>query len=145
MLANEHLIDAHSSQPNNYGRGLLLASMMAIVGILLIFVSFVLAIVYRDPEALTILVPAALILLTGLSLLGKGKLGLWIMYLWLAQGTGSFVWAVGHAFASRSRDAVYMMILGTIWLAFWATIVEYFHNRRGEFKTWLGEFKRTKS
>jgi hypothetical protein len=140
MIANEHLFDAHSAQPDNYARGILLASMMAIVGIFLVFAAVALAILDREPKALTLLIPAALALLVGLTLRGKGKLGLWIMYLWLAQEVCSFLFAVGHALASRSPNAGYPLILGVLWLAFWATIVEYFHNRRREFKTWLGEF-----
>jgi hypothetical protein len=145
MIANEHVIDADSEQANNYARGILLASLMAIVGIFLVVAAVGMAVFGQEPKALSLLIPAGLIVLVGLTLLGKGKLGLWIMYLWLAQETWSFVFAVGHAFASRSRDAVYTMVLGAIWLAFWACIVAYFHHRRKEFKTWLGEFKNTNS
>jgi len=145
MIGNEHLIDAHPAQPDNHARGILLASMMAIAGIFLVFAAFVLAIVYRDPKALTLLIPAALALLVGLTLRRKGKLGLWIMYLWLAKEVYSFVFVVGHALASRSPNAGYPLILGVLWLAFWATIVEYFHSRRREFTTWLGDVAHTNS
>jgi hypothetical protein len=143
MMVNPHLIDAQSSPANTYARGTLFASMLAIVGILLALISVTLAIFDRAPKELSLLVPAGLILLVGLTLLGKGKLGLWLMYLWLASDVWGFALTVRSALVSRTSNAVYEMEFDAIWLAIWLGIVVYFHHQRKEFKTWLGEFKHT--
>ena len=141
MIADEHLTDAHSSRPDNYAGGARLAWLLVSVGILLALAAVALAIFDRAPKELSLLIPAGLILLVGLTLLGKGKLGLWLMYLWLAWDLWSFAIVVRDAFASRTRNSVYAMELDAIWLAVWMSVVAYFHHRRKEFKTWLGEFK----
>jgi hypothetical protein len=145
MIADEHLTDAHSSRPDNYAGGARLAWLLVSVGILLALVAVALAIFDRAPKEISLIISAGLILLVGLTLLGKGKLGLWLMYLWLAWDLWSFAFVVREALASRTRNAVYAMELEAIWLAIWIGVVAYFHHRRKEFKTWLGEFKHTNS
>jgi hypothetical protein len=135
-----HIVESESllpTDPRDYRWGKLLGSTMVVVGAVFVFVLVVVTMgsVPRASwvSAFGAMIVPALLILTGLLVLGRAKLGLWLMYLLTADFVVSFARQVVHAFRTNSRDDIYDVFLGTILLSFWMCFVRYLHNRRRMF------------
>lgn len=131
-----------STDLRDYRRGTLLGSIIVLTGILFGVVSiFVLTSsgskLGMVPIFFAITVPSSFVL-TGLLIIGRAKLALWLMYLLAADFVYSFLLRVAHALKTKGRDDVYGALLDLIWVGFWLSIVMYFHHRRKMFTGFWG-------
>jgi hypothetical protein len=138
------------TDPRDYRRGVLFGSVLVVTGALIGVLSLIsnLGILLdRGPNVgasiLLGLVFPGILIVTGLLLVGKGKLGLWLMYCCSALLVYEFGAGVWHR-----RDSMAGIISGTsfwvVLLVIWFSIVGYFHNRRKQFTGWWGSDNETK-
>jgi hypothetical protein len=126
------------TDPRDYRRGILFGSLLVLLGILFgvfLIIAFVGAPLTR-PNIIAVVLALtwiAMLVVTGLLLIGKGKAGLSIMYFWSALFIYSFCANILRLFVSRGRDDVYGVMLDGALLTPWLSIAGYFHNRRKQF------------
>lgn len=137
------------TDPRDYRRGVLFGSVLVVTGALigvLCVISDLGILLDRSSivgaSILLGLVFPGFLIVTGLLLVGKGKLGLWLMYCcsaFLAYMFGVGVW---HDLVSSRRDSMAGIISGVLFwailLTIWFSIAGYFHNRRKQFTGWWG-------
>jgi Ca2+/Na+ antiporter len=133
------------TDPRDYRRGMLFGSILVVVGVLMGILSLVLSLQpYHERGRVAVLslisglVFSGMLILTGLLLVGKGRLGLWVMYFLSALFIYSFCAGTVRGVASHTADDVYGIIMGGILLFFWLSLAGYFHNRRKLFTGWWG-------
>jgi hypothetical protein len=133
------------TDPRDYRRGTLFGSILVLVGALmgtLLLVSSLEPYHERVRVAVLSLISglafSGMLILTGLLLVGKGKLGLWVMYFLSALFIYSFCAGTVRGVVSHTRDDVYGIMMGGILLFFWLSLAGYFHNRRKLFTGWWG-------
>jgi hypothetical protein len=132
------------TNPRDYRRGILFGSVLVVIGALIgvfwllsdfefissqgpiVGMSFILGLAFPG-----------LLIVTGLLLVNKGKLGLWMLYLCSAFLVFGFGVGVLHDVVSKKQDSVAGIIAGILlWgilFTMWFSIVGYFHNRRKQF------------
>jgi hypothetical protein len=119
--------------------------MMVLVGALLALMLIVTAI-RNAPGMNWILVlkmtviPAVLIL-TGLLVIGRAKLALWLMYLLTADFVYSLIREFVHALRTRRSDDIYSVLFDICVLCVWLCIAAYFYNRRAMFTGFWGSLE----
>jgi hypothetical protein len=143
------------TDPRDYRRGVLFGSVLVVIGALigvLRLISDLGILLDRGPSVgasilLGLVFPGTLIV-AGLLLVGKGKLGLWLMYCCSALLAYEFGAGVWHDLVSNRRDSVAGIISGVLFwailLTIWFSIAGYFHNRRKQFTGWWGSDNETK-
>jgi hypothetical protein len=148
---NAGSVDSESlspTDPRDYRRGNLLGSMMVVVGTLLAVVFIVVAISNARSmhwvSAIEAMILPVLLILTGLLVIGRAKLALWLMYLLNADFVYSLMREVVHALNARRPDDIYSMLLDACVLSVWLCIAAYFYNRRGRFTGIWAASKRIK-
>jgi hypothetical protein len=82
----------------------------------------------------------ALLTLTGLLVIGRAKLGLWLMYLLTAGFGSSLILQFVHVLRTRGFDDIYRALFDACVLSVWSCIAAYFYSRRGMFTDFWGRF-----
>jgi hypothetical protein len=128
----------------DYRRGILFGSVLVVVGALIGVLWLLSDIEFISSQrsivgtafALGLAFPALLIF-TGLLLLNKGKLGLWMLYCCSALLVFGFGAGVLHDVVSKKLDNSAGVIAGILFwgivFTMWFSIVGYFHSRRKQF------------
>jgi hypothetical protein len=83
----------------------------------------------------------ALLILTGVLVIGRAKLGLWLMYLLTADFVYSLIVRCVHALRTRGFDDIYRALFDACVLGVWLCIAAYFYNRRGMFTGFWGSLE----
>jgi hypothetical protein len=74
-------------------------------------------------------VPAVLVF-TGLLVIGRAKLALWLIYLLTADFVYALIQEFVHALSTRRLDDIYSVLFDACILCVWLCIAAYFYNRR---------------
>jgi hypothetical protein len=133
------------TDPRDYRRGKLFGSIPVVAGALLGIVLVVLTLEdlqERNPFDVVLLifmfVLSGILILSGQLLIGRGKLGLWGMYLLSVLFIYSFCVGTVSRLVSHTPNDVYRTMMGGIILSLWLLLAGYFHNRRKLFTDWWG-------
>jgi hypothetical protein len=80
-------------------------------------------------------VPGAglILLLTGLGLVRRHRVGLWLLYIVTAVWLYGFCSTTTHRLISGTRDDIYGIIWAAIWMIAWLYVAGYFYRRRHQF------------
>ena len=131
-------LPASVDSPDYFLGGLFSSAMLVLCGLLgVIFLLDALR-THDWPSLLLKAIPLGLFALTGLTLLIKGRVGLWLMYVWFGAFALSYISIFQNALVFRTTDAIFHAEFDGILLLLWACVVKYFFNRRKQFTTWLG-------
>jgi hypothetical protein len=134
-----------ATDPRDYRRGKLLGTMMVVIGTLLAATLIVLALSGppRIPWVWTIeaMIIPALLILTGLLVIGRAKFALWLMYLLTADFVYSLIREFAHALTTRKSDDIYNAMFDACVLSVWLCIAAYFYNRREMFTCFWGSLE----
>jgi hypothetical protein len=133
-------------EPQDYRHGNLLGSLMVMVGAL--FALILIVIEMSDTSKIRwvwvteAMIGPALLILTGVLLIGRAKLGLWLMYLLTADLLYSLILKFVHAVSTRRFDDIYGALFDACVLGVWSCIVAYFCNRREMLTGFWGSLER---
>jgi uncharacterized integral membrane protein len=137
------------TDPRDYRRENLLGSMMVVVGALFAVVLIVVAIGNASSIRWTWVIEAmivpAMLVLTGLLVIGRAKLALWLMYVLTADFVYSLIREFVHALKTRHFDDIYSVLFDTCVLSVWLCIATYFYNRREMFTGFWGSLEAGKN
>ncbi|MGB7752323.1 MAG: hypothetical protein WCF88_12305 [Candidatus Acidiferrales bacterium] len=125
------------TDPRDYRWGKLLGWLMVVVGalfaLMLIVTEMSDASSVRWVWVIEAMIGPALLILTGVLVARRAKLGLWLMYLLSAGFVYSLVLQFVHAFRTRGFNDIYSALFEACVLGVWLSIAAYFHTRRGMF------------
>jgi hypothetical protein len=134
-----------ATEPQDYRHGNLLGSLMVVVGALFALILIVIemsdASNIRGFWVTEAMIGPALLILTGVLVIGRAKLGLWLMYLQTADFVYSLIVQCVHALRTRGFDDIYRALSDACVLGVWLCIAAYFYNRRGMFTGFWGNLK----
>jgi len=134
-----------ATDSRDYRRGKLLGAMMVVIGTLLAAALIVIALSGPPRIAwvwtIEAMVVPALLVLTGLLVIGRAKLALWLMYLLTADFVYSFIREFVRALTSRKSDDIYSAMFDACVLSLWLCIAAYFYNRREMFTGFWASLK----
>jgi hypothetical protein len=123
--------------------------MMVVVGALMASVLIVVAIgdapTLHWILALKMMAIPALLILTGLLVIGRAKLALWLMYLLTADFVYSLIREAVHALRTKRFDDINSGLFDACVLCVWLCIAAYFHNRRRMFTGIWGSLETDKT
>lgn len=147
-----HSVESDSlspTDPRDYRLGNLLGAMMVMVGALVAVILVVVAIssAPTTPWVWTIeaMIMPALLALTGLLIIGRAKLALWLMYVLTADFAYSLIREFVRALGTRKSDDIYRALLDACVLSVWCCIATYFYNRRRIFTGFWGSLEANKT
>lgn len=129
---------ASVDSPDYFLGGLFSSAMLVLCGLLGVIFLLDTVRMHDWPSPLLKAIPLGLFALTGLTLLIKGRVGLWLMYVWFGAFALSYISIFQNAFVSRTSDAIFHAEFDGILLVLWVCVVKYFFTRRKQFTTWLG-------
>ena len=133
---NRQTVEPHSlspTDPRDYRRGNLLGSMRVVVAALFALILIVGAV--GDAPAtnwislLKMIAFPALLILTGLLVIARAKLALWLGYLLTAAFVYSFIRESVHAVRTRRSDDIYNVLFDACVLPVWLCMAAYFYDR----------------
>ena len=137
------------ADPRDYRRGNLLGSLMAVVGalfaLILIAVEITGASSIRWVWVIEAMIVPALLIFTGLLVIGRAKLALWLMYVLTAEFVYSLIREFVHALRTRQSDDIYRVLFDACVLSVWLCIAAYFYNRRRMFTGFWGSLEASKN
>jgi energy-converting hydrogenase Eha subunit A len=126
-----------AANPRDYRRGKLLGWMMVVVGALFALILIVTEMSdgssIRWVWVIEAMIEPALLILTGILVIGRAKLGLWLIYLITAGFVYSLIVKFVHALRTREFDDIYSALFDACVLGVWFCIAAYFYNRREMF------------
>jgi len=126
-----------AANPRDYRWGTLLGWTMVLVGALLAVIFVVIEMgdrpTVRGVWVIEAMIEPALLILTGILVIGRAKLGLWLIYLITAGFVYSLIVKFVHALRTREFDDIYSALFDACVLGVWFCIAAYFYNRREMF------------
>jgi hypothetical protein len=90
------------------------------------------------------MIEPALLILTGILVIGSAKLGLWLMYLLTADFVYSLILQFVHALRTKGFDDIYRALFDACVLSIWLCIVAYLYSRREMFTGFWGSIETDK-
>jgi hypothetical protein len=134
-----------AANPRDYRWGTLLGWMMVVVGALLAVILFVIEMSDRPNVrwvwVIEAMIEPALLILTGILVIGRAKLGLWLIYLLAAGFMYSLIVKFAYALKTRGFDDIYSALFDACVLGVWFCIAAYFYSRRGMFRSFWGSLE----
>lgn len=146
-----HASESHSLSPTNPRDnrwGPLLGRMMVVVGAL--FAVIFIVVVMTDASSIRWVwvieatIEPALLILTGILVIARAKLGLWLMYLLTADFVYSLILKFLHALRTKGFDDIYIALFDACVLSIWLCIVAYLYSRRDMFTGFWGSIETDK-
>jgi hypothetical protein len=137
-----------AANPRDYRWGTLLGWTMVVVGALLAVVLVVIEMSDRPTVrwvwVIEAMIEPALLILTGILVIGRAKLGLWLMYLLTADFVYSLILQFVHALRTKGFDDIYRALFDACVLSIWLCIVAYLYSRREMFTGFWGSIETDK-
>jgi hypothetical protein len=137
-----------AANPRDYRWGTLLGWTMVVVGALLAVVLVVIEMSDRPTVrwvwVIEAMIEPALLILTGILVIGRAKLGLWLMYLLTADFVYSLILQFVHAPRTKGFDDIYRALFDACVLSIWLCIVAYLYSRREMFTGFWGSIETDK-
>jgi hypothetical protein len=137
-----------AANPRDYRWGTLLGWTMVVVGALLAVVLVVIEMSDRPTVrwvwVIEAMIEPALLILTGILVIGRAKLGLWLMYLLTADFAYSLILQFVHAPRTKGFDDIYRALFDACVLSIWLCIVAYLYSRREMFTGFWGSIETDK-
>jgi hypothetical protein len=137
-----------AANPRDYRWGTLLGWTMVLVGALLAVILVVIEMgdrpTVRGVWVIEAMIEPALLILTGILVTGRAKLGLWLKYLLTADFVYSLILQFVRALRTKGLDDIYRVLFDACVRSIWLCIVAYLYSRREMFTGFWGSIETDK-